>query len=167
MGRTYKKIMEHDAQQTMGQHIEHHIQKIINVHGHAGIWAALGYKAGLYAREELRPEWLKDMDANISLPYKTPYSCFLDGIQAGSSCTVGKCNLRYTNNKGKDDSTITAKFENKRSGAGLVLRINQALLDEIKKKEKNGLCCHEHEIENTKWILEKSYEELFDMRHER
>jgi len=61
-------------------------------HGHIGPFLALGMKAGLLAvlkcgRDPLRSH------AQIKLPLRRPISCFIDGFQLITGCTVGKLNL--------------------------------------------------------------------------
>ncbi|MBU1135725.1 MAG: formylmethanofuran dehydrogenase subunit E family protein [Nanoarchaeota archaeon] len=136
--------------------MENAIEKIQEFHGHTGIWAALGYRTGLFAKSLLLPEKMKDLQANIKIPYKTPHSCFLDGIQISSCCTLGKCNIRFENS-----DRIEAFFENNKTDKKIKIELNDKILDEIKFKEEHKLCTHKSEIENTKWILSKTDEELF------
>ena len=63
-------------------------------HGHLGPWLALGLRAGRRATKLLKatPFQLK---AVVHCPRRTPHSCFIDGIQVGSGCTLGKGNIRH------------------------------------------------------------------------
>jgi len=63
-------------------------------HGHKGPFLAWGYRAARLAEKLLKPRGLKDLVCEARLPLRTPYTCILDGVQAGSRCTLGKCNLR-------------------------------------------------------------------------
>jgi formylmethanofuran dehydrogenase subunit E len=63
-------------------------------HGHLGPWLALGLKAGLRARRELGASPF-ELTACVFCPARTPYSCFIDGVQVGSGCTLGKGNVRH------------------------------------------------------------------------
>jgi len=63
-------------------------------HGHLGPWLVLGLKAGEYARLRLRASAF-ELAATVWCAGEPPRSCFLDGIQLGSGCTLGKANLRH------------------------------------------------------------------------
>lgn len=61
-------------------------------HGHLGPWLALGLKAGLRARRLLGATPF-ELTARVRCPTRPPYSCFVDGVQVGSGCTLGKGNI--------------------------------------------------------------------------
>jgi formylmethanofuran dehydrogenase subunit E len=63
-------------------------------HGHLGPWLALGLKAGLHARRKLRATPFT-LTAKVFCPSRTPYTCFIDGIQFGCGCTLGKGNISH------------------------------------------------------------------------
>jgi len=63
-------------------------------HGHLGPWLVLGLKAGRHARRKLRTTPFT-LTARVFCPSRTPYTCFIDGIQFGCGCTVGKGNLNH------------------------------------------------------------------------
>lgn len=63
-------------------------------HGHLGPWLALGLRAGLRARRVLGQDPFR-LKAAVRCPARTPWSCFLDGVQFGSGCTLGKGNIRH------------------------------------------------------------------------
>jgi formylmethanofuran dehydrogenase subunit E len=67
--------------------------RMIEFHGHLGPYVFLGYRAGEAAREVLGSPGYFDLAASVSCPLETPRSCFIDGVQLGSGCTVGKRNL--------------------------------------------------------------------------
>ncbi len=62
-------------------------------HGHLGPWLVLGLRAGTFAARKLRASPFR-LRACVFCPSRPPYTCFVDGIQVGCGCTVGKCNLR-------------------------------------------------------------------------
>jgi len=74
---------------------EQMLTEITAFHGHGGPWAALGYRAGLLARAMLKPDGMHGISVSVSLLYERPYSCFLDGLQLTSGCTIGKKNLTF------------------------------------------------------------------------
>jgi len=63
-------------------------------HGHLGPWLVLGLKAGAYARKKLAASPL-ELSARVFCPAGTPYTCFVDGIQFSSGCTMGKGNISH------------------------------------------------------------------------
>jgi formylmethanofuran dehydrogenase subunit E len=68
-------------------------QRLYEFHGHVGPYVVLGFRAGMLAREILESPGYFDLTAAATCPLHTPMSCFLDGLQLGSGCTVGKRNL--------------------------------------------------------------------------
>jgi formylmethanofuran dehydrogenase subunit E len=62
-------------------------------HGHVGPYVVLGFRAGMLARETLDSPGYFDLTAEAVCPLRTPTSCFLDGLQLGSGCTLGKRSL--------------------------------------------------------------------------
>ena len=63
-------------------------------HGHLGPWLVLGLKAGAYARSKLAASPF-ELSARVFCPPRTPYTCFVDGIQFSSGCTMGKGNISH------------------------------------------------------------------------
>ncbi len=62
-------------------------------HGHLGPFAMLGYRAGRLALYELAAPSHFGVRARVECPAHTPESCFVDGIQYSTGCTLGKCNI--------------------------------------------------------------------------
>lgn len=67
-------------------------------HGHVGPWLALGLRAGLYARRRLLDDPFR-LRAVVRCPGRRPFTCFIDGIQFGSGCTLGKGNIRHVSSR--------------------------------------------------------------------
>ena len=63
-------------------------------HGHLGPWLVLGLRAGRHAARALDADPFR-LRALVRCPARTPYSCFIDGVQLGSGCTMGKRNVRH------------------------------------------------------------------------
>jgi FmdE, Molybdenum formylmethanofuran dehydrogenase operon len=63
-------------------------------HGHLGPWLVLGLKAGTYARRKLAASPF-ELDARVFCPAGTPHTCFVDGVQFSSGCTMGKGNISH------------------------------------------------------------------------
>jgi formylmethanofuran dehydrogenase subunit E len=68
------------------------LEQAAQFHGHLGPWLALGLKAGLHARRALGATPF-ELTARVHCPARPPYSCFVDGVQVGSGCTLGKGNV--------------------------------------------------------------------------
>jgi formylmethanofuran dehydrogenase subunit E len=54
----------------------------------------LGLKAGEYARRKLSASPF-ELSARVFCPADTPYTCFVDGVQFSSGCTMGKGNISH------------------------------------------------------------------------
>ncbi|MGC9314161.1 MAG: formylmethanofuran dehydrogenase subunit E family protein [bacterium] len=65
----------------------------IRFHGHEGPFLALGYRFGSFLLDEFKSESIKGIAVHISIPLRTPYSCFIDGVQCSACTTMGKRNL--------------------------------------------------------------------------
>jgi hypothetical protein len=63
-------------------------------HGHLGPWLVLGLKAGTYARRRLGASPF-ELKARVFCPAGTPHTCFVDGVQFSSGCTMGKGNISH------------------------------------------------------------------------
>jgi len=61
-------------------------------HGHLGPWLVLGLRAGAYARRRLGGTPF-ELTARVTCPKRPPHTCFIDGIQLSSGCTMGKGNI--------------------------------------------------------------------------
>lgn len=81
------------------------LQKAIEFHGHLGPYMVLGLRVGWLARNRLCAGPF-EIRAEIGCPPKPPGSCFIDGVQMGSGCTLGKANLER-----QTDTEIWAHFE--------------------------------------------------------
>jgi formylmethanofuran dehydrogenase subunit E len=103
----------------MGKKKEHlSFENTIRFHGHNGPFLALGYRAGRYAMERLKPKGMKDICCSVTVIGRTPYTCIIDGIQCSSFCTSGKCNLSVADGSDK----IRIVFENGEKRITLVPR---------------------------------------------
>lgn len=63
-------------------------------HGHLGPWLILGLRAGRNARRRLGGSPF-ELVALVECPAKPPVRCFIDGVQLGSGCTMGKGNIEH------------------------------------------------------------------------
>jgi formylmethanofuran dehydrogenase subunit E len=70
----------------------------------------MGYRAGSYAMDILKPKHMKEMQCSIEIVGRTPYTCIIDGIQCSTYCTIGKGNLTIAGSSKK----ISMIFRHKR-----------------------------------------------------
>jgi len=125
-------------------------QRLYEFHGHVGPYVVLGFRAGKTAREILQSPGYFDLTAHVTCPLHTPTSCFIDGVQLGSGCTVGKRNLTFT-----DGSPISCTFTDK-EGERVRIVLKEGLPAAIKSWiEENGV------EETGKKVLALPREEVF------
>ncbi len=65
----------------------------VRFHGHLGPFLVLGLRAGLAAISFLGRDPFKTK-AVVRTKLRPPHSCFIDGIQFSSGCTLGKGNIQ-------------------------------------------------------------------------
>lgn len=121
------------------------LSEIIAFHGHGGPWAALGYRAGLLARATLEPREMHGISAIVTLKYERPYSCFLDGLQLASGCTIGKKNLTFKPDGGEPVAVFHA------ADRTLRIAIQPAVLTNITPPDDG----------KTMWVLRQKDDALF------
>ena len=69
------------------------LDRLRDFHGHLGPFAMLGYRAGVLARRELALPSHFGLRASVHCPDAPPPSCFVDGVQYSTGCTLGKRNI--------------------------------------------------------------------------
>ena len=94
-------------------------------HGHLGPYAVLGARVGAYALQRLGAGKYFGMEAWITCAGAPPESCFLDGIQVATGCTLGKQNIHHEVGEG-----IRVRAVNKKTERQLRLRVRQGPLRE-------------------------------------
>lgn len=122
-------------------------QETIAFHGHNGPFLAIGYRAGNYAMNKLKPEHIKDIVCSITIMKKTPYSCIIDGIQCSTCCTTGKGNLNIKHSTGD----IKIYFKNKTKS--IILTLHKTVL-------KSALNVGSFD-DNKQWKADTPIESLF------
>ncbi len=119
-------------------------------HGHLGPYLALGYLAGEMAVEELEPQSELDLFASVRLPLKRPETCFVDGVQCSTRCTLGKLNIEVI----ELQTGISARFLNVKTGRELEVRVRGEVLQ--------ALGSMEGRLEDAvKWLLSRPREAIF------
>jgi len=74
-------------------HLDDLIDLGVRLHGHTGPFLIAGIRAGLLALRLLDHPGYFGIRADSEAGTRPPISCFTDGIQIGSGCTIGKGNL--------------------------------------------------------------------------
>lgn len=69
------------------------IERLRAFHGHLGPFAMLGYRAGKLALKSLGAPSHFGIHAEVRCPAQPPPSCFADGVQYSTGCTLGKRNI--------------------------------------------------------------------------
>lgn len=126
------------------------LREVVKFHGHLGPFLILGLKAGLLANSILGKDYFKTRTVVTTNPLP-PLSCFVDGIQFVTGCTMGKGNIELR--KGKRVSVRFSK-ENKT----LTLKVRKEILDyvsSISTEKASEQASHE--------LLNKSAQELFEI----
>jgi len=121
----------------------------IRFHGHLGPFLVLGLRAGLRAVELFGHNPFK-LKAIVTLKKAIPYTCFLDGIQFSTGCTLGKGNIEVLEGDG-----IRVRFIHERGELTLTVR------DEILEEAVNAGDMEGEALKLLKLPLEK----LFVERH--
>ena len=75
-------------------------------HGHIGPFLALGMRMGLLANEAIGRDPF-GVISEVTVEIRAPRGCLIDGIQYTTGCTMGKGNIRVT----EDPVAIGARFE--------------------------------------------------------
>jgi len=86
-------------------------QEAIRFHGHEGPFLALGYRFGSYLIDEFKSESIKGLAIHITIPMRTPYSCFIDGVQCSACTTMGKRNLSAEESGGESIGARVSRGE--------------------------------------------------------
>ena len=79
--------------------IDELIERGTHLHGHLGPFLIAGIRMGLLALELLDSPGYFGIEAESQTGTVTPLSCLTDGVQIGSGCTLGKGNIRVTDER--------------------------------------------------------------------
>jgi formylmethanofuran dehydrogenase subunit E len=109
-------------------------------------------KAGLLANSLLGKDYFKTT-AIISTDLNPPRSCFVDGVQFVTGCTMGKGNIKLR--KGKNTYVLFLKEGKKK----IRLKVKDKALESIRKK----LASERESRRESLRLLDKSVSELFEV----
>ena len=121
-------------------------------HGHLGPYVVAGMRMGRYAVRRLEADPHFGIEADVCCPGAPPPSCFLDGIQFSTGCTLGKMNIRH-----QVAEEVTARFRNRHTGEELRLRLRpeaiRRAVEEMQRKD---------DVAGAGVILEMAEEDLLE-----
>lgn len=92
------------------------LDRLRDFHGHLGPFAMLGYRAGRLAVAELGIPTHFGLQAEVHCPPQPPPSCFVDGVQYSTGCTLGKRNIELV-----PDESVWVTVTGRESGATLTV----------------------------------------------
>ena len=130
---------------------EEFLLRAIEFHGHLGPYLVLGLKAGLYANQIFGRDPMKT-EALIKTNTSPPQSCFADGVQFSTGCTLGKGNISLKEGEGL---LVTFKKNNQK----LTLKLKKGIIEEM-----NSLPSQEEAWKNlAKDFYERKIEKVFEI----
>lgn len=130
------------------------LDRLRDFHGHLGPFAMLGYRAGLLALRELGLPSHFGLRTTVRCPDGPPPSCFVDGVQYSTGCTLGKRNIEFIPS---DEVSVTVTGNE--SGASITIVPRRATIDQFAAWLAEG----DPEAGALR-VLDMSDEELFDPR---
>jgi len=142
--------VEDDASASSDSKLDEFMSGAVKFHGHLGPFLVLGVKAGLLANSVLGKDCFKT-EAIVTTCAHPPNSCFVDGIQFVTGCTMGKRNIKL--GRGKGTSVLFTKEDRK-----LRLKVKNRTLESIIKIRSEG----DSEKESVR-LMNVSSSELFNI----
>ncbi|MGQ9706980.1 MAG: FmdE family protein [bacterium] len=68
--------------------------RAVLLHGHSGPYLALGVVVGIFGLQQLDSAGYSGIKVICYCGMEPPVSCFVDGVQCATGCTIGKGNLK-------------------------------------------------------------------------
>ena len=96
------------------------LEGAVKFHVHLDPFLILGLKAGLIGISHLGKNYF-EVRAIVETDAHPPRSCFIDGIQFASGCTIGKGNLKVKNSRNVSVESIRGK-------QNICLEVNETIL---------------------------------------
>lgn len=108
------------------------IKEAEKFHGHLGPFLVLGVRMGKTAKKILKipPKENMSLQVKAKVPFLTPFSCVLDGIQVATQCTIGNQRLKIENSQ----KEIAANFQCAKTGKKLKITVNQKTVENLVEK---------------------------------
>ncbi|NPV14986.1 hypothetical protein HPY86_08680 [candidate division WOR-3 bacterium] len=116
-------------------------------HGHLGPWLVLGLRAGRCARKMLNGSPF-DLRAVVECPAKPPVSCFIDGVQLGSGCTMGKSNIQHRVRPGG----CRVVFEHRDTAEKVSFKVRGEVFETLIKIKKNEAIARAHQVSQKPFV---------------
>ena len=116
--------MHHELGEAARRLDEEPLVLIERFHGHVGPYVVLGYRTGRLAIDRLGVTAF-GLRAEVRAGTRPPMSCYVDGVQLGSGCTLGKGNISTG-----DEETVEAWFTSD-DGDHLHVRTRPEVLDRL------------------------------------
>lgn len=132
---------------------EEKLALVLAFHGHIGPYVVAGLRAGELAVRELGARKHFGLEAVVRCPDEPPPSCFIDGVQLGSGCTMGKRNLRH-----EVADEVTATFRNRDTGESISLALSPELMARAVERLRA-----ESDVAGGRVVLEAPEAELFSV----
>ena len=126
------------------------VKGVVEFHGHLGPFLVLGVNAGLLANSLLGKDCFKTT-AIVATDPSPPNSCFVDGVQFVTGCTMGKGNIKLKKGNGL---CVLFVIEGKK----LRLTLKKDVMDSIK-----DISSEEKSKEASLNLLNRSASELFEI----
>ncbi|MFW5869084.1 MAG: formylmethanofuran dehydrogenase subunit E family protein [Armatimonadota bacterium] len=128
------------------------LDRLRDFHGHLGPFAMLGYRAGLLAVRVLDAPTHFGLSATVRCPDGPPPSCFADGVQYSTGCTLGKRNIELV-----PDEDVSLTVTRNDTGATVSVLPRREIIESFARwLEETGA---EHAALR---VLDMSDEELFE-----
>jgi formylmethanofuran dehydrogenase subunit E len=103
------------------------VEQAAYFHGHLGPFLMIGVRMGLTGLKGLDACTNEGLCITVSLPFRVPFSCIIDGIQVTTKCTVGNQKLLI-----RDSEKIQAEFRRKDKKKRIVISLKDSALEELR-----------------------------------
>ena len=101
------------------------LEDAAKLHGHKGPFLVIGYRIGEYIVEKVKPKDEFGLSVKVYFPFKTPFSCILDGLQCSTKCTLGKKNIECI-----DSNDMRIVFECKDGKKKIYIWLKKEIIEE-------------------------------------
>jgi len=138
---------------------EEGLARAVSFHGHRGSFLIVGLRMGALILRELgtKGHWPLRIRCFAARP---PVSCFVDGLQLSTGCTLGKGNISAED---RNACEARAELEDEYGIRVVVVRLR----DEVRERIESSFGqCEEVEAEIENYLLRASEEELFQITRE-
>ncbi|MEO0180042.1 MAG: formylmethanofuran dehydrogenase subunit E family protein [candidate division WOR-3 bacterium] len=135
---------------------EEGLSRATSFHGHRGSFLIVGLRMGALILKELntRGQWPLRVRCFAARP---PVSCFVDGVQLSTGCTLGKGNI---STEDMDSCEARAELEDERGIRVITVRLK----DDVRKRIESSFGeCEEVEKEIENYLLKAQDQELFEI----